>query len=122
MSKVILLTGPAGGGKSTTADKFASESKETWAHIEQDTIRRFIRSGFANPSEEWTDETRKQWVISVDICCYTIRKYHENGINCIVDAFISPTRFQEWKERLKGIGFKLVVLLPELQTTLKQNS
>ena len=122
MPKLILLTGPGGAGKTTTANKIATESSGIWAHVPQDDIRYFIKAGFAHPAKEWTEQTKKQWDISVKISCDMARDYYKNGVNCIVDGFISHAKFDEWREALAGVKFKLFVLHPTEETTLKRNA
>lgn len=46
MSKILLVTGPGGAGKSTACGLFADSVSGTWALIEQDEIRRQVKAGF----------------------------------------------------------------------------
>jgi len=122
MSEVVFITGPSGAGKSTTAKELTETQIETWALISQDHIRTFIKAGYANPEAEWTGETKKQWSVSIAICCDMAKRYHEAGINCVIELFAPPTEFEKWKQYLDVLPYKLFVLLPDVEKTVYRNS
>jgi gluconate kinase len=122
MSQLIIVTGPGGAGKTTTCEAFAKSAKGTWAFISQDHIRMFVKAGFKDPTEPWDAATRKQWATSQAICGDILRQYQAAGINCILDCFAVKGSFDKWNEVLRGISYKLIVLLPHIDTTLQRNS
>lgn len=87
MSKVLIVSGPAGAGKTTASKQFAETAEGTWAYIAQDEIRNFIHAGFKYPTKNWDDGAKLQWEVSSRIIVDMIKRYQEAGINCIVDGF-----------------------------------
>lgn len=122
MSKVIIVTGPSGAGKSTTAKHLAEKSVGEWAIVSQDDIRALVKAGYRPADIEWTDATKRQWDVSVLIATDMIKRYFEAGINCVVDLFAPPSEFEKWKEHIKSVDYRLIVLLPDVETTVKRNS
>lgn len=122
MSKVIIITGTSGSGKSSTAKVLSKTLSGTWAHISQDDIRSMIKAGYKSSAEEWTDDTKNQWDTSVDICCDMINRYHQYGINCILDLFAPPSEFEKWKPKLENIDYQLFVLVPDVETVVHRNA
>ncbi len=122
MSKVLLVTGPAGAGKTTTCEAFAKTAEGVWAFISQDKIRQFIKAGFKNPSHAWTDETQAQWDVSIDICADIAKRYQGKGINCVIDCFAPQGSFDKWEPAFTGVEYKIVVLLPSVKEAIKRNN
>lgn len=124
MSEILLVTGPPGAGKSTVCEAFAKTSDGIWAFVEQDAIRQLVKAGFMNPSDPWTKNTEMQMSTSINICGDMARRYQQSGINCIIDCFITldPYVFDKWQATLKGVTYKIIVLLPNVKTALARNS
>lgn len=122
--KVLVIVGPAGSGKSTAAKRFADEVEGVWAYISQDDTRDLIYAGWKSPMEEWADEVPVQWEVSHKITRDMMCRYQEAGINCVADGF-SPNLRAEYAELaryLKGIEYKLVVIMPSLEKVLERNA
>jgi len=124
MSKILLLTGPPGAGKTTASKAFAKTANSTWALIEQDAIRQLVKAGFKNPADPWTKETETQMNVSIDICADMARRYQQSGINCIIDCFITldPYVFDKWQTALEGIAYEIIVFLPDVEKAIAQNN
>lgn len=123
MSEVLLVTGPAGAGKSTTCEEFAKSGDGMWALIEQDHIRQFVKAGFKNPAKPpWTDETQTQWDVSIDICGDMARRYQQRDINCIIDCFATLDSFDKWDKGFESVDYKIIVLLPDVEVALARNN
>ncbi len=50
---VLLITGPAGAGKSTAAAAWAARQTSPTAHISLDDVREFMVAGYADPRDGW---------------------------------------------------------------------
>ncbi len=124
MSKIILINGPSGAGKTTTAKAFLEHAKAEWAYIGQDDMHGLIRSGYRSANdlaETWDDDIKRQWEFSVALSCDSIKRCVEYGINCIVDFFAPLKEFQKWSEQLNGYEYIHFILLPGLPVTLDRN-
>jgi hypothetical protein len=124
MTKVLLITGPAGAGKTSTAGEFLKQAEGTWAYINQDEVRQLVRTGYATAGgyeSDWSEATRQQWEVSIPICCDIASRYQAYGINCIIDFNSSPEEFINWEKYLGNMEYKLIVLLPDEETVLLRN-
>lgn len=121
-SIVLFMTGPSGAGKSTTAQAWAASRENTCALIDQDHIRSFIKSGFADPGIAWNETTANQWEISRKICIDMVYRYVEGDIDCVIDTFSPTSDFEVWKSYLSDIQVYVVVLLPALETVIARNN
>lgn len=124
MSVLLLVTGPAGAGKTTTCEAFLKQASGTWAYVNQDTVRQFVKVGYASADgneSSWSDATKLQWETSIPVCCDIARRYLQHGINCLVDLSVSPEDFGQWEQYLDRLAYKFVVLLPPLEVDLQRN-
>lgn len=122
MSDVIFITGPSGAGKSTITRHLAGTLAGTWALVSQDETRTLIKAGYKDPDAPWTDATRKQWEVSISICSDIVKRYYQVGIHCVVEIFAPPEEFGKWKQALAEVPYKLFVLLPDLDETVRRNA
>jgi gluconate kinase len=122
MTKVVLLTGPPGAGKSTVSEAFTAQAAGTWAYVEQDEIRKQVRTGYADPSQPWTDETQAQWDASIGICADMARRYQGIGVNSLIDCSMSSRRVPKWEQTFTGISYQVMVLLPDVEVALVRNN
>jgi 2-phosphoglycerate kinase len=122
MSRIILLTGPSGSGKSTIGTQIAQMSDGTWAFVEQDKIREYIKAGLKSPADHpWTTEMYDQWQVSIQICADMARRYQTRNINCVIECFAWASAHSEWHEAFDGLMYELFVLYPDLEQTMKRN-
>ena len=122
---VLLLTGPAGAGKTTVAAQWASNRTSPTAHISLDDVRDFLKAGYANPEDGWNEVTQSQYDLARELCATMARRYVESGITCAVDDAIFPewpeVGYAGWVRALGDIPHALVVLLPRLEVARKRN-
>jgi gluconate kinase len=122
MSRIIILTGPSGSGKSSVAKIIAEYRKDTWAFIEQDQIRGYVRSGFKNPADHpWDKAMYDQWSVSIQICSDMARRYKSKNINCVIECFAWANAYGEWHNAFSDLTFELFVLYPNISETLLRN-
>ena len=88
---VLILTGPPGAGKSTTA-RVLAEREERAVHLESDRFFDFIRSGFVEP---WKRESGEQNEVVMRIVAGAAAGYATAGYFTIVDGIVLPIFFFE---------------------------
>ena len=116
---LLLLTGPAGAGKSTVARLWAA-SRPRGVHIQLDHIRSLIVGGYAEPQERGPAQT-EQYEVSALACISLARQFTESGYDVVLcDVFPRELFERLWRPRLNGVEWRIVVLLPELNETLKR--
>jgi tRNA uridine 5-carbamoylmethylation protein Kti12 len=98
---VLILTGPPGAGKTTTARLLAG-SVERSVHIESDRFFRFIRSGYIEP---WKPESHAQNKVVLDAVARAAAAYASAGYFTIVDGIVLPGWFFEpLRDSLRDAG------------------
>ena len=122
---VVLVTGPAGAGKTATASAWAKSHRHPTVHLSIDTIRKFVKSGYANPEDGWNEETQRQYDLAQSACAEVARKYVEGGYWCAIDDAVFPdwpeVGYGKWQAVLGPIQHRLIVLLPSLDRVLERN-
>ena len=114
---VVLFGGPAGAGKSTLARLWCS-TRERAAHVELDRVRELVVQGLADPQEPGPAQ-EEQYRTAVAATCALARAFAAEGYDVAVDDVLEPERYErDWRPRLAGLDTRLVVLLPDLDTTL----
>ena len=115
---VILLTGPAGAGKTATASAWAKSHRHPTVHLSIDTFREFVKSGYSNPEDGWNGETQRQYDLAQTACSEVAREYVESGYCCAIDDAVFPNwpevGYGRWQAVLGPIQHRLIVLLPSL--------
>lgn len=112
MSKLYIITGPAGVGKSTVSRKIA-ESKKKSVLIEGDDIYHQVVGGYV---QAWKEGNHLD--VFWKVCISTIRIYLENGYDVIFNYIVPPTPLEMMKKELKDYSIKFVVLLVDEKTLL----
>jgi predicted kinase len=88
---ILVLTGPPGVGKSTTAEILAGRSDRA-VHLESDAFFRFIRSGYVEP---WRTESHEQNELVMRLVAQAAVGYATAGYFTIVDGIVIPRWFLE---------------------------
>jgi adenylate kinase family enzyme len=86
---ILILTGPPGAGKTTTARLLAARSTRA-VHLESDSFFHFIRAGYVEP---WKPEAHEQNTTVMRIVAAAAAGYADAGYLTIVDGIISPRWF-----------------------------
>lgn len=123
MSTVVLLTGPAGSGKSSAAAIWASRGNSPRAFLDVDSLRLLIRAGAALPEHGWTQETERQWNIGIDLWMAMARVYKKHAIDCIVDVYAPPMPAPDdpWKDIATELEIRRVILYPRMDVCMERN-
>ena len=122
---ILLLTGPAGAGKTTAARAWASKQQRPTAHIPLDDVREFVKSGFANPPDGWHEEVGRQYRLARQGCATLAINYINAGFLCVIDDAIFPeweeVNYAGWQELLAGAPHYLIVLFPDFEYLVQRN-
>lgn len=105
MSKLYIITGSAGVGKSTVSRKIA-ESKKKSVLIEGDDIYHQVIGGYV---QAWKEGNHLD--VFWKICISIIRTYLENGYDVIFNYIVTPTPLKQMREEFRDYFIKFVVLL-----------
>lgn len=88
---VLILTGPPGVGKTTTARIVAERSARS-VQLELDAFFGFIRAGHVEP---WKRESRRQNEVVMGIAAEAAAAYAEAGYFTLLDGIVLPEWFLE---------------------------
>jgi predicted kinase len=98
---ILIVTGPPGAGKTTTARLVAS-ARERSVHLESDRFFHFIQSGYVEP---WRPESHAQNSAVMEIVAGAAAAYADEGYFTVVDGIVSPRWFLEpMHGRLASLG------------------
>jgi cytidylate kinase len=119
MTRLVLVTGPAGAGKSATAAELAGSRAEATALLSHDLVYGFVRSGFLRPDKNWNDATERQWMLARDVCVSAAGNYLNAGLSVVIEAY-APGGWPGWQ--VPGGVLESVVLLPSFDVVVKRNA
>ncbi|MBR0491406.1 MAG: hypothetical protein IJJ82_05105 [Clostridia bacterium] len=112
MSKLYIITGPAGVGKSTISRKI-TQSKKKSVLIEGDEIYHQVVGGYV---QAWKEGNHLD--VFWKVCISTIRTYLEYGYDVIFNYIITSTPLKKMQGDFKGYDIKFIVLLVDEKTLL----
>jgi chloramphenicol 3-O-phosphotransferase len=125
MKHLILVTGPAGVGKTAVAEEWAKRQKDPALHLSLDSMRERVVSGFQHPQEGWNDEANRQYKLAQAACAAVARIYYTNGFNCIIDDAIFPNwpdvSLASWQNALSPLPVELIILTANIEILGKRN-
>ncbi|MDF1695560.1 MAG: hypothetical protein P1U56_06995 [Saprospiraceae bacterium] len=110
MSDVLILTGPAGVGKTTTATIWSSMKKA--AHIQADDFSFLLDEG---TFEKWSEEEDKFFA---KISAMMALQFLMNGLPVVIEYVWKPYAIEEIRKelfRMKGINVRVVRLTCDLE-------
>ena len=117
MSFVLVITGPAGSGKTTSARQVA-KLVDKCVNIDVDHVKHFIVSGFIY--DHSSSEGIKQWELLGDNIGLLAHNFIDAGYNVIINGFLDEI---SWTSLQKHVDFtNKVLLLPALDTVLQRDA
>ncbi len=115
MSKLYVITGPAGVGKSTVSKEIAKKSKKS-ALIEGDMIYHLVCSGYKSAWEKG-NHLKVFWENCIDI----IRNFLNNGYDVVFNYIIIKKKIEEIRSIFKNVEIKFIVLMTEKETIIERD-
>lgn len=115
MGSLLVVTGPPGSGKSTTAAILAERMTPS-ALVDGDEFFRFLRNGRFDP---WEPESSTQNELVTSIQAASADRYRAAGYHTVFDGVLGPWFLDRFAAEITG-PFDYAVLLPPLDTCLER--
>lgn len=122
MSRIVIVSGPPGAGKSTVARRLSTGVAGPLAmHIHTDDIYVYVTKGFVEP---WKPESRGQNVTLMKAMAAQAAICAKGGYDVYVDGIVGRWFFDPWLgvAREHGIDLRYVLLRPDLETTMARGT
>lgn len=116
---VLLITGPAGSGKTSTAEAWASTGPAKSAHLSVDGMSLSVKAGFVSGAQPGA-EAQRQWRLAISATIAAAHTYASEGVHVAIDSFALPIHLPMW-EPLRAFAFGVVVLLPDVEVAVQRN-
>lgn len=111
--EILILTGPPGSGKTTTARALAEKSGSPKVHLHSDDFWHFIKNGSIPP---YMPEAHEQNAVVMDVLASVAERYAQGGYFVVVDGIIGPWFLQPFKTVAAPLHY--IVLRPPLDVAI----
>jgi chloramphenicol 3-O-phosphotransferase len=118
--EILIVTGPAASGKTSTALRVATESAEPSVHLHADDFFHALKVGRLRG---WEDGATSQHEIVFEAVAKAATTYAAGGYFVVVDSFIRPRYFGLVQDTIAGeqIDLHVVVLRPNYAEALARS-
>lgn len=116
MSRIVIVSGPPGAGKSTVARRLSRQASGPLAmHIHTDDIYIYVTKGFVPP---WKPEAMAQNITLMDAMAAQAAICARGGYEVFIDGIVGSWFFDPWLSaaRTHDIDLRYVLLRPDLAT------
>jgi chloramphenicol 3-O-phosphotransferase len=124
-SRLLLITGPAGAGKTTVASEWASSRDERCVHLSLDSFRHMVKTGFIDPKYGWNDEVQVQLDIARANVASVATRYLNTGYQVVVGDALFPdweaVGLGPWRRVMAPIEVDLVALMPDWEVVFARD-